>query len=50
MIQLEVIDDPRQQSMNEKINLKLIEISEEIKKLYDIIDDIKLRIDALENP
>ncbi len=49
-LQLEVVDDARQESMNEKINLKLIEISEDIKLLYSKIEDIELRLDDLENP
>ena len=49
-IQQEAVDDEKQARMNEKINLKLIKNSEEFKKLYDKIENIELRLDALENP
>lgn len=49
-IQLEAVDDSKQARMNEKINLKLIDISTDIKDILDKLDDIELRLDALENP
>jgi len=49
-IQLEVVEDPRQSSINEKINLKLIEISDSLKVINAKIEDIELRLTALETP
>ena len=44
MIQLEKVDDDKQDRMNEKINLELIKLSEDIKNLYAIINNIKLSL------
>ncbi len=49
-IQLEKVDDDKQDSMNEKINRELNKILGNIKDIYDIIDVINDRLDALENP
>ena len=49
-IQLEEVEDNRQASMNEKINSRLIDISASLKDIYDKIDNIEQRLDALETP
>lgn len=49
-IQLEDVSDPKQQSMNEKINREIIKISESLKLILDKLEDIEARLNALENP
>ena len=57
MIDLPTVDDKVQERVNEEINNNLIEISETIKNLLGIINDMQLIIDdhetriaALETP
>ena len=49
-IQLEPVDDPIQERMNEKINIELVKISEAFKAVLDKLEDIETRLEALENP
>jgi len=47
MIQLDTVEDELQARINEQVNEILIENSEEIKKLYDIIAQLQIDLEAL---